>query len=274
MLYCQHIPAPPLSGFVDWLWFYEGLNLPHRRERVLPDGSTELIINLDDSRRKLFDREHPRRFQTFHRAWLSGARSDYILIDVLPQASMIGVHFKPGGLAPFLEMPPVELTGRVVELDSLFGDAAVELRDGLLEAPGAKAKFRVLERFLLGRAGCVLSQMPLVAYALNAFRRDDSAVRVRQVADSLGVSHKHFIELFRREVGLTPKRFCRVRRFQKTLAEVQAHRVVDWAEVAGAAGYYDQAHFVNDFRSFSGITPSEYLARRYGEVNFVPDDLR
>jgi hypothetical protein len=74
------------SEFVAWFWFYEGLDLAHRRERVLPDGSTELVINLDDSRRKLFDREQPYRFQTFHRAWLSGARSDYILIDVLPQS--------------------------------------------------------------------------------------------------------------------------------------------------------------------------------------------
>jgi AraC-like DNA-binding protein len=271
MVYCTHIPAAPLSEFVDWFWFYEGLDLPHRRERVLPDGSTELIINLDDSRRKLFDRERPHRFQTFHRAWLSGARSDYILIDVLPRASMIGVHFKPGGLAPFLEIPPVELTGHVVELDSLLGNSALELRDTLLEASGANAKFRVLERFLFRRASRP-SRTPLVAYALSEFHRDDSAVRVRQVADSLGVSHKHFIELFRREVGLTPKRFCRVRRFQQTLAEVKAHRVVDWAEVAGAAGYYDQAHFINDFRSFSGITPSEYLARRYGEANFVADD--
>jgi AraC-like DNA-binding protein len=95
---------------------------------------------------------------------------------------------------------------------------------------------------------------------------------VRQVANSLGVSHKHFIELFRREVGLTPKRFCRVRRFQQTLVEIKTHRVVDWAEVASGAGYYDQAHFVNDFKAFSGITPSNYLARRYGEANFVPDD--
>jgi AraC-like DNA-binding protein len=271
MVYRTHIPAAPLSEFVDWFWFYEGLDLPHRRERVLPDGSTELIINLDDSCRKLFDREQPHRFQTFHRAWLSGARSDYILIDVLPQASMIGVHFKPGGLAPFLEIPLVELTGLVVELDSLLGDSALELRDTLLEASGARAKFKVLEHFLFRRASRT-SRTPLVAYALSEFYRDDSAVRVRQVADSLGVSHKHFIELFRREVGLTPKRFCRVRRFQQTLAEVKAHRVVDWAEVASAAGYYDQAHFVNDFRSFSGITPSEYLARRYGEVNFVPLD--
>ncbi len=98
MRYCQHIPAGPLSAFVDWFWLFEGLDLPHQRERVLPDGSMELVINLDESRRKLFDRDHPGRFQTFHRAWVSGARSDHVVIDVLPQSSMIGVHFKPGGL--------------------------------------------------------------------------------------------------------------------------------------------------------------------------------
>ena len=272
MLYLTHVPAPPLSEFVDWFWFFEGLDVPHRRERVLPDGSTELIINLDDSRRKLFDREQPHRFQTFHRAWLSGARSDYILIDVLPRSSMIGVHFKPGGLAPFLEMPASELTGQVIELDALWGCVATDLRHRLLEANGAKARFRVLEKFLLRRAVRPLTHPPAVAYALGELRDDTPAVRVRQVADSLGFSHKHFIELFRDAVGLTPKRFWRVRRFQQTLAGINAGQSVNWAEVACAAGYYDQAHFVHDFKSFSGLKPSEYLTRRNGEVNFVPAD--
>jgi len=272
MLYCTHIPAAPLSEFVAWFWFYEGLDLAHRRERVLPDGSTELVINLDDSRRKLFDREQPHRFQTFHRAWLSGARSDYILIDVLPQSSMIGVHFKPGGLAPFLGMPPVEVSGKVVELEALLGRCANELRDELLEAAGPQTKFRALERFLLRRASRRLLPTPAVAYALGEFQRHDSVVRVRQVADSLGFSHKHFIELFRQEVGLTPKRFCRVHRFQQVLAAIQAQRAVDWATAACQAGYYDQAHFAHDFKAFSGLTPSEYLARRNGQMNFVPAD--
>lgn len=272
MRYCQHIPAPPLAQFVDWFWYFEGLDVPHRRERVLPDGSTELIINLDDSRRKLFDREQPHRFQTFHRAWLSGARSDYILIDVLPRSSMIGVHFKPGGLAPFLNMPASELTGQVIELDAVWGDAAEELRPQLLEAADVKEKFGVLENFLLRRAARPWAPHPVVAHALAELRRDASAVRVRKVADSLGFSHKHFIALFREAVGLTPKRFSRVRRFQQALTDIKARRAVDWVEVACTAGYYDQAHFAHDFKAFSGLTPSEYLARSKGEVNFVPDD--
>lgn len=239
---------------------------------MLPDGSAELIINLDESRRKLFDRERPQQFQTFHRAWLSGPRSDYMLIDVRPQSSMIGVHFKPGGLAPFLEMPAGEVAAHVIELDALWGAAASDVRDELLEAPDAGAKFQVLEKFLRRRAVRPLTNHPAVAHALREWRKDDSAKCVRQVADSMGFSHKHFIELFRSAVGLTPKRFCRVRRFHQALVDIRGNRDVDWAGVAAAAGYYDQAHFVNDFRAFSGLKPSEYLVRRYGEVNFVRAD--
>lgn len=185
---------------------------------------------------------------------------------------MIGVHFKPGGLVPFLEMPASELTGQVIELDDLWGSDAADLRHRLLEATGAIARFRVLEEFLLRRAVRPLTHYPAVAHALSELRQASSAIRVRRVADSLGFSHKHFIELFRDAVGLTPKRFCRVRRFQQTLTEIHRGRGVNWAEVALDAGYYDQAHFVHDFKAFSGLRPSEYLTRRNGEVNFVPAD--
>jgi methylphosphotriester-DNA--protein-cysteine methyltransferase len=146
------------------------------------------------------------------------------------------------------------------------------LRDQLLEAEGIKARFQVLEKLLLQRAVRPLVPHAAVAHALGELGREPSAIRVRRVADSLGFSHKHFIALFRDAVGLTPKRFSRVRRFQQTLTGINAGQRVDWAEVALDAGYYDQAHFVHDFKAFSGLKPSEYLTRRNGEVNFVPAD--
>jgi AraC-like DNA-binding protein len=79
------------------------------------------------------------------------------------------------------------------------------------------------------------------------------------------MSHKHFIDCFRREVGLTPKTFYRIRRFQDVLAGIQSRKAVAWADVACACGYYDQAHFVNDFVAFSGMNPSQYLERRLEE---------
>jgi AraC-like DNA-binding protein len=92
------------------------------------------------------------------------------------------------------------------------------------------------------------------------------------VADSLGTSHKHFIERFWRDVGLTPKRFCRVRRFQMVLEALAQKRLVDWGDLACACGYFDQAHFIHDFKAFSGLTPTAYLDRRGEYLNFVPAD--
>src|SRR3954470_2669623 len=121
MTFRQHFPGPPLAEHIAWFWYYDNLETDHSREHVLPDGSFELIINLDDVPRKLFDRENSNSYQSFRRGWLSGAQSKYLVIDALPGASMIGLHFRPGGVAPFLRPPADELRDSVVELDGLWG---------------------------------------------------------------------------------------------------------------------------------------------------------
>lgn len=84
MLFRQHVPREPLARYVDWLWFYADLFPPHRREHVLPDGTFQLIIDLRDEPRRLFDRGGDNRETLFRRAWISGAHSQYIIIDALP----------------------------------------------------------------------------------------------------------------------------------------------------------------------------------------------
>ena len=270
MLIRIYRPPPPLSEFIDWLWFHEGLLCEHRRERVLPDGTFELIINLDDCPRKLFDRRYPNRHRAFRRAWLSGTHSEYIVIDVLPRSSMMGVHFKPGGAAPFLGMPANELKDSVVELDAVWGNATNDLREALLEQPTPEGKFRLLEEFLVRLARGRFDRSDAVAYALRRFMAGPHEVTMREVAHELGLSRKHFIARFRDEVGLTPKRFCRIQRFQRVLQRIEQQRAVEWADVATACGYYDQAHFINDFHTFGGLNPSAYLTDRGEYLNFVP----
>lgn len=275
MLFRSYRPPPPLSRFVDVFWHFSGDGLPHRREHVLPDGSAELVINLDDVPRKRFNRHDLRRFETVRRAWISGPQPEYTVIHVLPRATMMGVHFKPGGLAPFLRMPVEELRGELVELDSLWGSASGDIRDELLGTPDVGSRFQCLERFLAGRACRPLQPDPLVAAALRMFLDLPAVPAISQVVESLGISHKHFIKRFHAAIGLSPKRLCRIRRFNLALADLRARREVDWADVAAAGGYYDQSHFINDFRAFSGMTPCHYLARPGADDRFVPvDDSR
>ena len=93
---------------------------------------------------------------------------------------------------------------------------------------------------------------------------------IDNVAGELGVSHKHLIQRFRDEVGLTPKRFCRIRRFRSVLSAIQNQHTVDWADLACACGYFDQAHFIREFRDFSGLNPSAYLTQRGEYLGYVP----
>lgn len=270
MVYRTYIPRPPLSDFVDLFWSYEGYNPPHTKERVVPTGTMQLIVNLREDELRTYDPHDYRRFKCFGGSLVSGAHSRFVVIDTASQASTVGVHFRAGGAYPFLGLPASELRDADVPLDALWGAKAIGLRDRLVEAQTPEARFRILERALLARGVRPLTHHPAVACALEEFQSTPNTRTVKEVSERSGLSQRRFIGLFREEVGLTPKLFCRIRRFQEAIRLVGSGRRVGLAEVALGCGYFDQAHFVHDFRAFSGTTPTNYLAHHGEHLNHVP----
>ena len=270
MLVHSHIPAPPLADFVDHFWIHEGPARGGGRERALPTGTTELVINLRADRLTVADHEAPHRPRDFPGALVCGPHSDYFILDSAEQETILGVHFRPGGTRPFFRYPATEFRNAHVALEQLWGQRAVELRERLLDTPTPAARFRLLERFLLAAGSGRFARHPAVDRALRAFGREPAPPTIAAVSAQLGLSARHFGALFAAEVGLTPKRFCRIRRFQALLHRIERGHPVDWAELALACGYYDQAHFLRDFRAFTGLTPTDYLARRGDYPNHVP----
>jgi AraC-like DNA-binding protein len=270
MLFRTYKPQPPLSDFVDILWLYEGYTRPHAKERLLPTGTFELIINLQEDQSRIYDKDDRGKFQLLRGTLVSGAHSESFVIDTAAQLAVLGVHFKPGGAFPFLKLPAGELHNLHVSLEDLWGAAANDLREQVLEAKTVEAKFRVLERALLARATRTLARHPAVNFALREFHCVPHARTIADVTGQLGLSARRFIQVFHEQVGLTPKLFCRVRRFQQVLKLVQRAQQVDWANVALSCGYFDQAHFIRDFQAFSGINPSTYLTQRSEHLNHVP----
>ena len=248
-MYVQHhVPGPPLSEHVGLLWLYDGWVAGHARERLLPTGSMNLIVGLRD-RMALF----------------VGAYSEPGLLDTSRAISVIGAYFHPGGAFPFLDLPANELHNLDVNLEDLWPAGEARVLREQLHAARMERKIGVLERALIERLR--RPRNPFVAFALREFRRP---LPVKAVADRIGVSQRTFIQSFAREVGMTPKLFCRVTRFQRALRMVHRRAEVDWAEVALACGYFDQPHFNRDFREFSGLTPSQYLELRTEHLNHVP----
>jgi transcriptional regulator GlxA family with amidase domain len=103
---------------------------------------------------------------------------------------------------------------------------------------------------------------PAVAFALNVFEKDPGLQSSALVAQKVNLSQRRFIDLFRNEVGMTPKLFCRVQRFRDVVVGINDIAAVDWVDLALSFGYTDQSHFIHEFREFSGLRPSEYLSLR------------
>jgi AraC-like DNA-binding protein len=269
MFYCSYTPAPPLGDFVDRFWLCSDAP-PHRRERILPSGTIELVVNLREDEIRIYDPTQPDRCTRMSGAILSGAYSRYFVIDPLQHASILGVHFKPGGAFPFLGVPAGELADTHIDIETLWGPSAVELRERLCAAPTPAARFSLMENALLSRLRHQPEHHGAVPVALDAFEPRGAEVRVCDVARRVGLSQRRFIQVFAAEVGMTPKLYSRVRRFQR--ARALAQKAPDWARVAVDCGYFDQSHMIHDFLAFSGLTPTDYIRRQSEDVlpNHVP----
>jgi AraC-like DNA-binding protein len=270
MIYRSHVPGPPLSDFIELLWFGHDYIVPHALERVLPTGDMSLVINLYEDRTRIYDSNDHGKCKTLNGAIVVGAYSEFSVIDTAEQRSTMGAVFKPGGAFPFFKLPAGELQDTDVSLDTFWGAAAAILRDQLLEARTPEAKFEVFERALSSRIVRPLDPPhPAVRFAVGNFRRLPNRA-VSSVTNQIGLSERRFIQLFAQQVGLTPKLFCRVQRFQGVLRRIARTRErIDWTQIALACGYFEQAHFIHDFRAFSGINPSTYVSNKTQFQNHV-----
>ncbi len=273
MLHLVRYPAPPLDEFVDCLWLLAGAQTP-RQERILPSGTVEIVVNLHEDEMRIHNPARPDEYNRLSGATVSGTYSTAFICDARQHESIVGVHFKPGGAFPFLGVPANELSDTHVDLSDLWGLSARELREQLCGTTAPAARLRTLETSLLQRLGYGAGKgRPMVSRALAMFGPAGTGATVRDVVRELGVSDRHFIRVFRTEIGLTPKRFCRLLRFQRVRALADGVEGVrpapsqragegcgaNWAGLGSTCGYSDQSHLINDFREFAGVTPAEYL---------------
>jgi AraC-like DNA-binding protein len=258
--------SPPLGPYVEHLWMVQGQLPVSWRNMILPDGAMELIINLGDPQR-LCPLDNPRRHTVFRHSWISGERSAPIVIDEIGFIHLIGIRLRAGGAWPFLGIPLREFSDQVIELESVLGGEISDLRDRIGEAKSDDARFDLVEGWLRMRRR--LPPTPAVRYALDVIQRGADSSRIGRMADEIGISHKHLLREFDRCVGLTPKVFARLCAFQRVIQSVGQKSAVDWAGMAASCGYYDQAHLIREFRSFSGLTPANYLTKRGPFLNYL-----
>lgn len=263
-------PRASLRPFVKSVWVSEEGSSPGgrvaARERVLPTGNAHLVFRLSDLPLRVFDGIDDPVGRRVGHGVVGGARAASYLRDISRPVRSVGAELLPGAVPALFGVPADEVAGRHTPLEDLWGAAAREARERLLDADTAELRLELFESLLAARLPRVRGLHPAVGQALERFA---AYAPVREVVRESGLCHRGFIALFRRVVGLPPKLYCRLQRFQGALDRA-AGGAEPWVELALASGYSDQAHFHREFRELSGLTPGRYRELAPANARHVP----
>lgn len=250
-------PRAALSAFVRHYWFLEmeageGHGVA---QRVVPNGYVELTFHFADKLRKVKTTE-----ELQPNIIISGQKTGFF--DVIPtgKTSMLSVQFFPQSAGLFFDIPINELADETLDLRFIAGHEADELEDKLCYCDDVDRKVELIEQFLTGR----LSDRNLydhgrIAHNIQLLNSFNGQITVDELAADACLSRKQHERVFKKMVGLSPKQFLKVVRFQYTLLAHQQYGNESLTELAYRCGYYDQSHMISDFRELSGITPGQYF---------------
>jgi AraC-like DNA-binding protein len=237
MRYREFAPGGDAVRMVACYWLLEDA-VPGTVQRVVPDGRPELIVNLGQPFESLQNGQWQAQPQCFFAGQLTGP----LLLRAPSASRVLGIRFHPGGAGQLLGLPMQELTSEVIPAGDLG-----------LHSLARHTTFVEIERALLqlerGRPDPLVDE----AARLLGCSPDVGAAVAR-----LGVSPRQLERRFKTRVGMSPKHFARIRRFQRVFHAMEGDG--RWVDVAAACGYYDQAHLIRDFRAFAGEAPSHLLA--------------
>jgi AraC-like DNA-binding protein len=268
---------PGLRDYVvSWCGFEEWAPAITRR-RQMPDSFIPLIIDFQPSY-KVAPAHAPDAWALRRYGFVAGVHDQFALTESQGLARGMQIDFTPIGARLLFGRPMSDLANLVVGLDDLFGADGVRLVDRLDSACDWETRFDILEEFVLRRLqGAQGARAPSsgVNWAWAQLRRANGQVEIGRLARELGCSRKHLVAQFHEQIGAAPKTIARILRFQHAVRLFHGAtdtKPVSGADVAMACGYFDQAHFIKDFRQLSGITPTEYLRQRIPELTGIAAD--
>ncbi len=258
MSYNTFTPNIELAAFVKCYWTLDTpKEITPEKQRIVPDGCLEMIFEYGDSYRQY---RNDGSFFLQPKCFVFGQITEPLEIEPTGETGIFAVRFHLGGYIPFATIPIVEMENRPVPLDELFGDEGILLEKEMLSAETAVERIEIIERFLLERLTSQKSIDKIAKASVDLIFELNGQLSVDELSDKLKVNRRQLERKFSSVIGLSPKQLSKITRLQATLKMIANNQFTSLTAVAYEGNYYDQAHFIKDFKEFTGMSPKQFYA--------------
>lgn len=252
-------PNSELAEFVKCYWTLESEkeNTP-LKNTIVPDGTMKLIFHYGDTYR-----HHPNIGESIilPKCFLIGQLTQPYVVEPLGITGSFVVRFHPNGFLPFSTIPIKEMENTAVSLDKLFGKAGEALGENILNAKNTSERISFIETFLLNRLADTATIDHIVKSTIETILAANGQFSVNEHSIQNKINRRQLTRKFSSAIGLSPKQLSKTIRIQATLKTLLTKEVKSFTDLAYENEYFDQAHFIKDFKEFTGLTPKEF----YGE---------
>lgn len=249
-------PDDELSPFVKCYWTLEGGGeVAPQKQTIVPDGCMEMIFHHADLYRQYTEGEcsyvQPRCF-------VIGQLTRPLEIEPTGVTGIFSVRFHPEGFLPFATLPIRQMENRAVALERLFGGEGQELEQKVLNAAGTLERIKLIERFLLRRLTDSETIDRIVKSTVEILLTANGQLSVGELSRQTQINRRQLERKFSEAIGLSPKQLSKTIRLQAALKMLLSRKYTRLTTLAYEGDYYDQAHFIRDFRELTGFTPKEF----------------
>lgn len=225
-------------------------NADRQHIRVLPDTCVELFINYTSTPIAIISNK------TYRHSIITYRTSRPIDVQMRKGSGCLAICFYPGMAYRFFHLPMHELTDTTALLADVWKGMATQIEDELANAPTNYERAAIAQQYLLQQLARSKADKQ-VGYCLHQANHSVDVLSVQQLANDTGISQRHLSRRFQKHIGLSPKEFLRVSRFVRSLQHLKKFPALSLTDIAYESGYYDQAHFIRDYKIYAGYTPRE-----------------
>ena len=254
MIFHRHIPKFPLGNYVDCIIYVEGNN----KGVGFPKTAMSLVFNLNDSF-KLYTDAAFTNYIDYKKHWVAGLQTKPTYVESYGESKMIVIQFKTKGAYVFLNQPLHSFTDNYITLDCVFNNYADEVWEQLNEAQTINAKMLITENFLSRNLLTIKMPNEKLLTSIDFLFKSKEKLPIHEICRHHCISRKHLNFLFKEYLGVSPKMMSSLNRFQNVLQKISQSKPEKLTSFAYELDYFDQAHFNNNFKLFTGLRPGDYL---------------